>query len=117
MFLLWKAFQSHPAEMAAILGVHAASREEIVRGLLAARHTQPLPSGFRVAELLWLYEAMQGTNDWQACKKFIAITSIADPLGVAAAEQEAATASRTSVSATATRRRFSLKQCLSFLRR
>jgi hypothetical protein len=117
MFLLWKAFQSHPAEMAAILGVHAASRDEIVRGLLTARHTQPLPSGFRVAELLWLYESMQGTTDWEACKKFIAITSVADPLGVAAAEQGASTASRSSVSAPATRRKFSMKQYLSFLRR
>ena len=103
--------------MAAVLGVHAASRDEIVRGLLAAPHTQPLPSGFRVAEVLWLYEAMQGTTDWQACKKFIAITSIADPLGVAAAEQGASTASRSSVSTPAEHRRFSLKQCLSFLRR
>jgi len=117
MFLLWKAFQAHPAEMAAILGVHAASREEIVRGLLDARHTQPLPSGFRVAELLWLYEAMQGTTDWQACKKLIEITSIADPLGVAAAEQGASTASRTSVNSPAARQSFSLKQCLSYLRR
>jgi hypothetical protein len=119
MFLLWKAFQSHPAEMAAVLGVHAGSRDEVIRGLLSDRHTQTLPSGFRAAELLWLYDAMKDTKDWQACKQFIAITSVADPLGVAAAEQGASTAGRSSVGARARRRRFSLKlkQCLSFLRR
>jgi hypothetical protein len=116
MLLHWKAFQSHPEEMAAVLGVHAVGQDEIVGSLLNTPHEQPLPRGFRAAELLWLYESMQDTADWRACKKFIAITSVADPLGVAATEQRDAKASCDSIRDVAVRRKFTFRNFLSFMR-
>ena len=90
MFICLKAFRSHPREMAQLLTSHDAlgtdaahdTSSDALRAVLDVADPGPRLNGMRAAQILWMYEQLQGRQDWQLCKQFIAATAAQNAFAV-----------------------------------
>jgi hypothetical protein len=89
--MLLKVLRSHPQEIVQVLTAHEAGARDAehaapydaLRVMLDAPDTGPRLSGMRAAMILWMYEQLQGRQEWQLCKQFIAATAAREACAVA----------------------------------
>jgi len=90
MLIALKSFRDYPTEMAAVL--HSALPESAqpaagpahrsLDALLTDFDMATLPFGMGAGLLIWMYEQLAGSDNWQSHKQFIAKTGDCDVLGV-----------------------------------
>jgi len=90
MLIFWKLLTEDPRQIADILVTPPAAdatdrtpvSDDALTRLLDSPNISRLQPAMQAAAILWMYGQLEGSDDWAACKRFIAKTAECDPFDV-----------------------------------